>query len=365
MTAALDLNVRLMRDDDVDAVAQLLQDTFDGWPKVPTSAAPIDHLRWKLGEGRPGHRSHFVAEIDGRIIAFQLNLHWHMKVGDRVLEVRRGGDAGVHPDYQGKGVMSIMRPAMHERFEVVPDMFLGASTHAAFVRLFGQEDRRQFAHRWLVYIRPLTLGAALKTFKIRRGRPRKKLVASFKKLARWMDMGMRHPFAFRPDTGISIHTAPSFDERIDSFCEDALTPFDFASIRTKELLNWRFADARAGQFTIRMATEEGRIVGYSVLRIANGRGHIADLLVQPNRPVVTNALARDAIAELRPRVSTIECWLFDNSPYLTPLEACGFVGTRHRRQLTYEAVGVPVEEVEFLSGQSIKAHLSLGDMDWV
>ena len=100
--------------------------------------------------GVPAHQSHFVAEIDGRIIAFQLNLHWHMKVGDRVLEVRRGWDSGVHPDYQGQGVMSIMRPAMHERFEVVPDMFLGVSAHAAFVRLLrqGRPARRSRTAGW-------------------------------------------------------------------------------------------------------------------------------------------------------------------------------------------------------------------------
>lgn len=360
-----DLTVRPLRDEDIPAVTQLLQDTFGPWPKVPSSASPIDHLRWKLGDGRPGHQSHFVAVIDGRIIAFQLNLHWPMKVGDRILDVRRGWDVAVHPDYQGKGVMSIMRPAMHERFEVVPDMFLGASTHEALAKLYAKEDRRPFAYRWLVFMRPMSARAALRAFKVRRGRPIRKLAGGIASLVRWSEMEMRTRFVLRPETGIVIQTVPRFDERIDDFCENALTQFDFASVRTKEALNWRFADPRAGDFTIRLATDDTGVVGYSVLRVANGKGYVADLLTQPGRPAVTNALLRDAVSRLDRHASSIECRVFENSPFVPALESVGFLGQRNPHQLTYEAVGIPVEEVEFLSGPSIKAHLSLGDMDWL
>ncbi len=69
--------------------------------------------------------------------------------------------------------------------------------------------------------------------------------------------------------------------------------------------------------------------------------------------------------QLRGRAASIECWLFENSPYAAALRRCGYLGRRRRRQLTDEAIGVPLSEVEFLSGKSIAAHLSLGDMDYV
>ena len=147
MTVALDLTVRLLRDDDIPAVVELLQATFGKWPKVETSAAPIDHLRWKLGDGRPGVSEHFVAELDGRIVAFQLNHHWRTKVGDREFDVRRGWDSAVHPEVQGRGVMSIMRPAMHAKFVEVPDFFLGGSDHPATPRLHAREITRAVCQR--------------------------------------------------------------------------------------------------------------------------------------------------------------------------------------------------------------------------
>ena len=359
-----DLTVRFAADDDVPAIERMLQDIFDEWPGVPTDASPIDHLHWKMGDGRPGFQAHYVSEIDGRVIAFQLNLHWQMKVGDRVLEVRRGWDSGVHPQYQGTGVMSIMRPAMHQQFGVTPDLFLGASGHQAFGRLLRQEDRRPFAHRWRVYVRPLTFRAALRTFKLRRGRGLKKLLRAVPPFMRWIAVEVRERIA-PVRAKCEIQTVERFDERVDAFCDEASRAFDFMSVRNAGLLNWRYADKRAGDFTIRVATENDRIVGYAILRVANGKGHIADVMALPGRDDVVAALGRDAARELRGKASVIECWLFDNSPYLPGLQRAGFLGSRRRRQPTFEAVGVQVEEVEFLSGKSIKAHLSLGDMDWV
>lgn len=366
MTVALDLTVRHLRDGDLPAVVDLLQATFGTWPAVPTSATPLDHLRWKLGDGRPGHQSHYVSELDGRIVAFQLNLHWGMKVGSRELVARRGWDSAVHPDFQGQGVMSIMRPAMHAPFDVTPDLFLGGSDHPATPRLHekGNEDRRDFGHRWLVFVRPLTVGAALRTFKLRPNRTPRKLAGALATFTRWLLIEARERIS-RASLAWEIRTVDRFDDRIDAFCEEASRQFDFMSLRTKEVLNWRFADPRAGDFTIRLATEGDQVLGYSVLRVANGAGHIADLLALPGRLDVVASLARDATSQLRSSAPTIECWLFENNPYARALRSCGFLGRRRRRQLTYEAVGVPVSEIEFLSDRSTVAHLSLGDMDYV
>jgi hypothetical protein len=359
-----DLIVRFIVNDDIPVIERLLQDIFDDWPGVPTGVAAIDHLRWKLGDGRQGFQAHYVSEIDGRLVAFQLNLHWQMKAGDRVLVVRRGWDSGVHPQYQGKGLMSIMRPRMHEQFGETPDLFLGAGGHQAFSRITRDEDRRPFAHKWLVYVRPLTLLAALRTFKLRRDRGPKKLLRAVPPFLRWLAVEARERLAPQR-AAFEIQTVELFDERIDAFCEEASQAFDFLSVRTAGLLNWRYADKRAGDFTIRLASERSQIVGFAVLCVAKDKGHIADIMAPPGRDDVVAALGRDAGRRLRGQAPLIECWLFSNSPYLRGLQRAGFLGSRRRRQPTFEAVGVPVEEVEFLSGKSIKAHLSLGDMDWV
>jgi hypothetical protein len=355
-----------MCDDDFPAAVQLLQDTFGTWPKVATSAAAIDHLRWKLGDGRPGESYHFVAELDGRIVGYQLNHMWRAKVGHRELRLLRGWDSAVHPGLQGKGVMSVMRPAMNSFFWPISDFFLGGSDHPATPRLHarGNEDRRDFGHRWLVFVRPLTARAALRTFKLRPDRSPQQLAESVTTFARWLAFNARERLAPQ-EPAIPITTVDRFDDRSDAFCEEASRPFDFIIVRNKELLNWRYADRRAGDFTIRLATEGDRVLGYCALRVTNGKGHIADLLALPGRPDVVAALARDAVHQLRGRVPVIECWLFENHPYAATLNSCGFLGRRHRRQLTYEAVAVPLSEIELLSDKSSVAHLSVGDIDIV
>jgi hypothetical protein len=182
--------------------------------------------------------------------------------------------------------------------------------------------------------------------------------------ARWLAFEARDRVA-SARVSCEIETVDRFDERIDAFCEEASQAFDFISIRGADALNWRYADRRAGDFTIRLVTEDQRIVGFSVLRVSNGAGHIADIMALPGRDDVIAALGRDAARRLRGQAPRVECWLFDNGPYAAALVSAGFLGRRNRRQLTYEAVGVPVEEIEFLSGPSIRAHLSVGDMDWV
>lgn len=362
----LNLTVRFLRDDDLAAVVQLLQDTFGTWPKVATSAPPIDHLRWKLGDGRPGESYHFVAELDGRIVGYQLNHMWHAKVGGHELRLLRGWDSAVHPDLQGKGVMSVMRPEMNSFFATNSDFFLGGSDHPATPRLHarGNEERRDIGHRWLVFVRPLTLRAALRAFKLRPNRSPQKLAESATTFVRWLAIEARERLAAR-DSSNSITTVDRFDERIDAFCEEASRPFDFIIVRNKELLNWRYADRRAGDFTIRLATEGDRVLGYCVLRVTNGRGHVADLLALPGRLDAVAALARDAAGSLRGRAPVVECWLFENHPDAATLDSCGFLGRRHRRQLTYEAVAVPASEIELLSKKSAVAHLSVGDIDIV
>lgn len=365
MIAPLDLTVRPFRDDDLPAVLELLQTTFGGWPKVPTPATPIDHLRWKLGDGRDGESFHFVAELEGRIVAFLLNHLWRVKVRDRELLALRGMDSAVRPEYQGRGIMSTMKPAVNLYLERVSDLFLGGSNNPAVLRLHEQEGRLDFGHRWLVFVRPLTLRGALRTFKLRPNRSPRKLAESVMTFARWLAIEARERVR-QPVPACDIRTVERLDDRFDVFFEEAAQPFDFIMVRNEALLNWRYADARAGEFTIRLAMEGERVVGYSVLRVANGAGHIADLLALPGRLDVVSSLGRDASEQLRSAgVGTAECWLFQHHPYVAALRSCGFLGRRRRGHLSYKPVAVAASEIEFLGDKSTAAHLSVGDMDWV
>lgn len=349
---------RLVRNDDHAALLEHLQTSFDGWPSVDISVTAIDHLRWKLGDGWPGDVYNYVAELDGRIVAAQLHQLWRFKAGGRQLLACRGWDASVHPDYRGSGIMSQMRPFMIGDMPQA-DFLFGAARHPAIAKLYDREPRLHFAHRWWVLRCPFSVREAVSTFKLRPGRSLPKLVRSLGAFARWRRAGA-------PDSerSFTLRTVERFDERIDSFCRDASAPFDFAVVRTRDVLNWRYADPRAGAFTIRLAEHEDRLLGYAVLRTTRNVGYIADILALPGRLDVVDALARDGAQQLRkPGTAAAECWLMANHPYAPVLSNAGFLGRRMREPPTFEPMSVPEREMTFLSGRDIAVHLTVGDMD--
>lgn len=147
---------------------------------------------------------------------------------------------------------------------------------------------------------------------------------------------------------------------------EAAAPFWLIVERTPEYLNWRFADARAGAFAIRLAESDGHILGYLVLRMSGGRGHIADLLVLPGRDDVVASLVRDALGQFQSSgVSSVECWATRNHPYREALGQHGFDEKRRTIQFYCQPMRVADEVVEPFGGRDLVMHLVSGDTDLV
>jgi hypothetical protein len=236
----------------------------------------------------------------------------------------------------------------------------GSSREPAMVTLVKREPRLSFAQPWIALQRPFTLGAALSVFKLRPGRSPRKLARSIASLARWL-----RPRA-REEVPWTIRTAERFDSRVDTLYERAAAQFDFAVVRSQRVLDWRYSDRRAGDFAIRLAEQDGELLGYAVLRVNNGVGYVADVLALPGRLDVVESLAHDAAAGLRETgVEVAECWLMADHPYAEPFRAAGFLGRRSRTPPTFEAVGVPASELALLCEPDASVHLTIGDMDIV
>ena len=66
---------------------------------------------------------------------------------------------------------------------------------------------------------------------------------------------------------LQILEISSYDDRIDEFWHEVNDYYRFIIERTKDYLNWRYCDPRGGEYIVKTAEEDGRILGYSVLRI--------------------------------------------------------------------------------------------------
>lgn len=319
----------------------------------------MHHLRWKLGDGWPGDVHNYVAELDGKIVAAQFHQMWRVKAAERELLARRGSDASVHPEYRQHGIMSQMRPFMIRDMLPPAHLLFGSTTHPAMAKLYDREPRLRFAHRWWALRCPFSVREAVSTFKLRPGRSLPKLARSLRAFARWRRSG-----AAAGAPSCTLRTVERFDGRIDTFYREACAPFDFAIVRTSGVLNWRYADPRAGGFTIRLAEHQDRLLGYAVLRTTRNVGYIADILALPGRLDVVGSLARDGAQQLRKTGAAAgECWLMANHPYVEPVREAGFLGRRSRTPPTFEPMSVPEREMTFLCGKDIAVHLTAGDMD--
>lgn len=100
-----DIGSRRWRDDDEPRVLELLQAALGGGP---AGVRPAEFFRWKHVENPFGRSFMLVAEADGRLVGLRAFMRWRFRAGGRVVRAVRAVDTATHPDYQGRGVFSML-----------------------------------------------------------------------------------------------------------------------------------------------------------------------------------------------------------------------------------------------------------------
>ena len=327
-----DWTCRFFRDGDEQGILDVLLATFGRWPTAELTVPPIDHLHWKLRSDDLALRSHAVVELHGRIIACHVTISQHVKVGLRVLTTCHGVDAATLPEFQARGAGRDLRRFNAEARPKHYDLYFGIqSDHAAMPNLRKQD--------WT--------GARL----VRRGEI---LVADA-------------PLAGGADgSSCTLREVTQFDDRVDGFALEASAPFQRITMRTKDELNWRYCDRRAGPFRVVLAEERDELIGYVVFRISYERGYIADLLALPGRLDAAASLIRHAIAGLRAAgASEIECWSTPGHPYHQVLADAGFSRIRRKTTIVHKSVRAPDEWLSCLKDDRATVNVMAGDTDLI
>jgi len=329
--------VRFYRESDDESLVGLLQAVYGRWPAQTTAAAPIDHLRWKLRSHPDAVRWHVVAEAGGELAGSRLFWLQRVRVGGRLLLARQGVDIGVHPRYQGRGMMTAMRNFAREASAAAFDVELhmgSTRSHPALVRMRSHEAE------------PPPFGNQVTLLGLRVQRSAQDEPVSEQ---RW-----------------SVGETRAFDERIDAFCEEALRRFEFAMMRDRDYLTWRYCDAAAGPYIVKLAEQAGGVLGYLVLRVTDGRAYVADLLALPERGDVAASLVAAAIAEAqRAGAERIDCWLPSRHVYRPLLEEFGFKQRSVREAMAFGPLRTPLGGLAPLLDPNAPIHLTMGDTDLV
>ncbi len=328
---------RFFEPGDEERVVRMLTAAFGTWPRGEVSVSPVEHLRWKLASHPSAAALCVVTEHEDEVVGWQGYWLQQVKLDDQELLSRHAVDFSVHPEYQRMGIKMAMRtraqvdnPRRNFALHFDP-----ASGHPAFVHMrqkSGTAARRRMAQR--VEARVLRVG---------------RLVAADGEAAAW-----------------SVRSVAAFDERVDALWEAASKQFRLMVVRRAAYLNWRYADLRGGNYTIKVAEQDGRILGYVVSRLSHGRGFLADLLAVPDRKDVVRSLVAESIGDLYKKgASEVECWLPEYHPYWDAVSRYPF---EHKRRSIHYGIA-PSKEYEsdvsiaFREDKKAAIHITMGDSD--
>jgi hypothetical protein len=326
MPADAPWKLRYYRDGDEQGLLDCLTAAFGSWPSVEIAVPPIDHLRWKLTSDPVANDFHYVAEIDGRIVATTIVVVRPLRLGDETVRLANYTDFAFHPDFQGRGQM---RPFWEFAGRSAADVFhvaSGLSANDAIRKNMLAVGRLPLANGIELYERELATSPVL-------------------------------------SCDIPMRTQGRFDNRVTALWETAAPSYRFCIERTADYLNWRYADPRAGCYTIRFAEEAGELLGYSVLGGTRSRGVIADLFAHPGRPDVLGSLVDDAVAFFEDAGRTAaRCWSPRNHPLAALLRERGFQRIRPVDGLGFTAYpGASLAEPH--SDAQLPVYYAVGDTD--
>ena len=359
--------LRLYQPGDETQIVQLFQRVFKGWPSFDLRCTSLDHWKWKYLD--PPFETQIVVGVsEDRIISCYHRHFPKIKVGDRILAGAIGIDLAVHEDFRKSGVSNDMIDFLYERDgEVEHHINHFFTGHPMLIKSYEKRYPR-FPHSVvsLVRIRDIDLD-----LRMRSGDGAWAKKGGFHAL-RLMNALKTLPKAeASPGEDLLIREVSEFDDRFDRFWARIKNDYAFILARPRAYLNWRYADHRGGDYMVKTAESEGRILGFIVLRSNAIRpdypvGYIMDFLTLPGRPEVASALVADGLRHLdEAGVNLVNFWCCRNGPYADALSRNGFLRPRSRPHVFYKPMG-DRDYLECLKTEPPgRIHFPIGDTDYI
>lgn len=362
-----DARVHRYEDGDENRIVPFLE-MYMGWPSVISSVPHLDHWRWKFLGNPLGFHLVCVAERNGEMISHSASLPTRMKVGQGMVIASQGVDLVTDPAFRGHGLIG---QTMKCRNKIKDDhsvaLDFGFPNHAAYQlslvkQGFQDLNITMLQHRYIV-------DSELFFSKVRFGSIKKlgygSMEAVRRSLSRPVDLG----------EGIVVEEATSIGAEFDRLYESASRDFDMMIVRDSGHLAWRYGDPRAGRFIIRIIRSDGVLAGYMVHKEEERDGtrflNIVDYLMDPQYSHLHSRLISDCKSLAQDlKIETILCCLPQGHPYEKSLSEAGFrsevryTGERPMSVIALERGGGHAL-MDIMKKKDLRAHIMLGDTDWV
>ena len=136
-------------------------------------------------------------------------------------------------------------------------------------------------------------------------------------------------------TDLTIHTIIQFDDSWDSFLKNWMSEQEISSVRSPEVLNWRYCQFLERNYQVLAAYEKSIPVGYAVLRKMPMKQFVAIAITEvvslQSRPDVFNGLIRESILRAeKAEVDLIATALTDHDKLRSLFRRAGFIRTSEK-----------------------------------
>jgi predicted N-acetyltransferase YhbS len=96
--------VRPYRPSDDEGIVSLLEEVFNGWPRIDINDSELEYWRWKFDKKDLPRKLITVAVKDCKIIGALQSIPLNVKVKEKIVSSCLGADAAVHPEHRRQGV---------------------------------------------------------------------------------------------------------------------------------------------------------------------------------------------------------------------------------------------------------------------
>jgi len=358
--------VRAYQPGDDRKIVELLDLVFGGWPKFDFGFSPLEHWKWKYQDNPLKLSQIAVGESDNRIISCEHSFPLRIKIGDKVCLAHHSGDLAVHPDFRRMAASEKMRELLVQMREKAGSSLVYFVTFNPILIESLSKFYRRFPYKVITFIRIHDIGLHLRKMPIEYASVKKYYFQLVKLMNRFRGTSQHYtPSSYN----FQIREIAAFDNSINVFWEEIKNHYDFIIERSRDFLNWRYFDARGGDYLVKIAEKDSKILGYVVLRINKHQkdyplGYVVDLLTLPNRLDVAHALVADAVDYFaNNNINVIYCLVIKHHPYQTSLERNGFVTRREEAPFFYKESAKVEEPRKFKIDSPGRIHFAYGNFD--
>lgn len=282
---------------DRDALIELSRIVFEETGTDKINELGADFWDWQFARQPSNRMGVWLAEFDGQIVAQLPTNIVRLKWENRELLAAVVIDLMVHPAHRNKSLFVKLGRAAHTEM---------GKTGIGITAGLPNKNSYPGAVRFLKYqpvcqIPLLILPVRWSRLLERAGVPA------------WLSrpLGMvagvgRHLFsrpAPRASNRVQIREVAEFPDAIDEFWQRVSPAHNIMTVRDLKYLKWRYRGCPTRAYAIQVAESDGRLVGYLVRRVFEKDGlrlgALMDVLVDPGRADVLNALLGKAIAAFR------------------------------------------------------------------